>query len=189
MKMTCLLKSLKRASGLAIVGIVATGLAACAASQGSSSSHAGEKPVVGCPRTTRYETAFCETAAEFALQQRIIHDPTIPDKGLIDMGITLTIGPQDHATVTRAEAEANAYPKPSQRSNIRSAVLGEMHNAEGLPAQGHLVWLLDVSPPGGAIVPGGAPQGLGVQPSSREPYAVLIVDAHTGHVLYSEAGW
>lgn len=156
----------------------------------SSSTTSSPSSATGCPVTTQYETQFCLTDAEAADGQTIVHDPTIPDEGLIQQGMTLTIGPNDVSAITQQQAENGALAfltDPSigtTTATVNSAMFCEMHGTNGLPTDGELVWIVDVSPPGGAVMVGGS----GNSPSTVVPYEEVIVNAVTGQAMYTRVG-
>ncbi len=104
-------------------------------------------------------------------------------------GITLTIAPRDKAVVSRVQAEKSALqfvtpPGGTTTLKAHSAVFGELHNAEGVPTQGQLVWLVDISPPGGVTLPPFNPS----QHPQHVPYEWVLVNATDGSPMYMSAG-
>lgn len=143
----------------------------------------------GCPQTTQYESQFCLTAAENQDHQVIVHDPTIPDRVLVLHGITLTRAPHDRSSITQNQAERAALQfitPPGGTTTLRahSAIFAELHNSEGLPTDGQLVWLIDVSPPGGITLPQFTP----LKPPQHVPYEWVLINATSGDPMYLSAG-
>lgn len=171
---------MKKALLLGALLLGAAVLSACGVSKPAS---------LGCPQTTQYEFRFCLTAAENGNHQMIVHDPTIPDRVLVLHGVTLTRAPHDQSSITSKQAE-NAALKfvtpPGGTTTLRahSAIFAELHNSEGLPTDGQLVWLIDVSPPGGVTLPQFTP----LKPPQHVPYEWVLVNATTGDPMYLSAG-
>lgn len=151
----------------------ATSTATTSPTDGSGST----VPVCPTPGPGGAPTAFCETSAEESAGQTVVHSPTIPDLVLIGSNITLTIAPSDSPTISEQQAEVTAADHNGFNHNPRSAVFGEMHDENGSPTTGQLVWLVDVSPP--------SPMEIGG--AQTIDYAYVIVDAQTGAVLAVDA--
>ncbi len=129
-------------------------------------------------------TAFCLTAQEVALGEVPIDKTTIPESVFTTAGQSYTTLPlgSPNLPITKQQAEATAVafagsflPDPT----VKAIELVEAHNVLGDPASGYPVWLVDVSPPGGAIPPGEPPAGITSHPLP-DLYWWTTVNAQTG---------
>ncbi len=141
-----------------------------------------------CPAVTSNvrtpSTAFCLTAQEVALGEVPIDKTTIPESVFILTGHSYTTPPPGSPAppITEQQAEAIALAAaspPLSNPRVRAVELVESHSVWGTPARGHLVWLVDVSPPGGAVPPVGQPAG-DTSPAMPALYWWTTVDAQTG---------
>ncbi len=147
-------------------GSVLAGLMMLLAGCGSTGPHAT------CPGSGAPRTHFCLTASEAGLKDRVVHVPTVSDALLLKAGVSLTIGPNDHSKITEKEAEAAVAlvaHAVAPGGAVRSAVFAEIHSPQGLPAKAAAVWLVDITPKG---APG---------------YVIVVVNASTGAVMYTDA--
>lgn len=171
---------MKRLRRFAIIGIVVLPLSGCAATNPSTSP-----PAPRCLTVSTNPTTFCLSAAEIALGQTIVHDPTVPDSVMM-LGVgTLTIGPHDRSAITQSQAEASAVTASDHSGLLthavaRSAVLAEEHDDDGNPAHGQLVWIVDVTPPGGSPPEPCGGFGACNQPPKSQRYTIEVVNASTG---------
>ncbi len=174
---------MQRSCRFGILAVMAVALSGC----GAAPPKTDKFP---CPPGAIATTRFCLTPAEIALGQSNVHDPTIPDSAMLGLNVSLTIGPHDKATVSESQAEAsavNAFRKtqPSGfQPNVNSAVLVLLHGGDGNPAQGTLVWFVDVTPTGGIQVACG---GLGgcKQTPRQDQFSYVAVNAVTGIAIDS----
>ena len=149
---------------------------------------------VMCPADGYATTHFCLTPAEVALGQSNVHSPTIPDIYIIQGGATLTMTSSgvSQATISQEQAAAIAFADinnsaelpnpPNGPAHYNSAVLAQMHDGHGNPAQGQLVWLVDETPIGGVLSLCGGGSAC-TQPPVADQFAWVAVDALTGTVI------
>ncbi len=147
------------------------------------------------------------TSAEAALHEKPVSLPGVPDSSLERSSLYLTIAPSDHAAVSQAVAQANAIhdarallpPAPL----VKGYVLAELHDAQGNPPKGQLVWIFALSSTSGKTLPpiegeppGGAPKGTPgtiasqsntaavlTTPSRSPRYLLVLISATTGQLL------
>lgn len=169
---------------LVAVALVGCGTAAGASTAGptptSTSSgtpvpSSSPAPVCPTPGPNVSNSAYCETPAEVAAGQVLVHSPTISDQNLIDQGVTLTVAPSDSSTISQQDAESVAGANNSFNKNPTSAVFGELHNQFGLPTEGTLVWVVDVTPSTPTLMANGT-EDIAV--------ADVFVNATTGAFMY-----
>jgi hypothetical protein len=142
---------------------------------------------VACPSSSPGPTTnFCLTPAELAAGQENVHSPTVPDSVLLSFGISLTISPSDSAPISAQEAETTAVQFVSSLGVLpsapvaASAVLAERHDQTGQPVSGPLVWVIDVTPTGGAPAVACGNLGGCNQLPQGDRYVVTLVNATTG---------
>lgn len=169
-----------------VFALVAIGLVGC----GTAVSHAlGAQPAV----VSNACTAVQPTAAEAALGQGSICDPTLTTAQLTSIGLSITAPASSQAApaISQTQAEQIAavntpgnFDKPVGTvgtQNVKSSLLCLAHDAQGSPASGELVWLVDFtgSFPGPAY--GGPPAAS--TPDSTVTAEVVEIDANTGAVV------
>lgn len=145
--------------------IVLTGLLFLITGCGSTGPHAT------CPAGGSPKLHFCLTAQEASLNDHVVHVPTLPDALLLKAGVSLTLGPNDHSRITEKAAIASVSSitrDMAPGAKVRSAVFAEIHDAHGLPVKSTAVWLVDVTPP------------------KAQGYVIVVVNASTGAVLYTD---
>lgn len=136
-------------------------------------------------------TRFCITPAEAALGEIAVHSASLTDAELIRNNVSLTIAPQDHSVITASEAvgAAQGFGRRGQGGSqvTRSSVFAEIHDKHGQPAKGRLVWIVDLTPPGGYQL---QPQAESSDETSTPtgPVHFIVVDATTGQALYAASG-
>ena len=142
-----------------------------------------------CPTSNTVKpSSFCLSPAERALGQAIVHDPTIPDSVMMQGPGTLTIGPHDRSAITKTQAEEAAVTASARfgfynHAVVRSAILAEEHDDGGNPAHGQLVWIVDITPPGGAPPEACGGFGACTQPPKSQRFTIEVVSASTGVAL------
>lgn len=164
--------------------LVALLLAACGASAVSSIKPLDEStppaqstsvgPTCPTPQPDASITALCESPAELAAGQQLVHSPTIPDSAFISAGISVTISPTDTSTIS--EQQAMSIAEQGGGYTAHSAILGEVHDLYGNPTSGPLEWIVDVSP----TTPDEPYPG---RPGFYVQYAFVIINAVNGSVL------
>ena len=170
---------MQRLRRFGIIGAVAFGLSACGATPPT--------PTCTSPRTgSPPSKAFCLTHAEVNAGQETVHSPTIPDAVFVELDESFTIGPTDQSKVkiSMSQAEATALKDATvsiPEATVRSAVLAEFHGSDGIPTDGQLVWVVDISPPLGGFTGLGNGGTEGGTPKAV-PYVWVLVDARTGTV-------
>lgn len=147
------------------------------------------------------------TSAEAALGEKPVSLPGVPDSVLEKSALYLTIAPTDHPSVSQAAAQESALQHASAlfptTPQVTGYVLAELHDAQGDPPKGQLVWIFALSSSSGQSFlstegepPGGAPSGK-PDPATTHPvratappipaspkYVLVLIDASTGHLLW-----
>ena len=161
-----------------IIALVTVALTGCGAASPTVSGTPGPLcPTYRTGPTTTpppVPTTACETSAEIRAGQVLVRDPTIPETVLVQNNITLTVASGDTPGISKQKAEQIAE-KHSAFGPAKSAIFGELHNQDGTPLHGQLVWLVDLTPPGPTTAPGNFGSG------PEEVTAVLfLINARTG---------
>lgn len=108
---------------------------------------------------------------------------TVPDSVFAGMGYRFTVPTANEAQtvqVTQAKAEQIALAAAPFPTKVNSVALEHVTNprTNAPPNDGHLTWVIDISPPGGAAAPLNAPGSAG-----PVKYWIAWVDASTGQEL------
>ncbi len=129
-----------RASWIAVAALV--GSALCTAMLPTTTT---------CPASLQQfhqGASFCITPQELALGEKPLHMFSIPDQVFLHAGISLTTEPgrTTHVSMQKALQTANAFAQLPHPSSIKeSAVLAEEHSPLGKPAEGRLVWIVNLT--------------------------------------------
>lgn len=164
---------LRKTAFFTLVALALTGCGAAAAvtlhpldSSAAPTICAADTPIV----------STCITQAEENLGETPLSGSTLTEQEIADAGFQFTSPPSTTASISVAQAdsvamEGDTLPSPA----VRSTVLAELHDLNGDPAQGELVYLVDVTPPSGTLYQ-----------SEPVSFAFIVVDATTGTVVGSD---
>ena len=133
-------------------------------------------------------TTFCETPEELRLNELPVHIASLPDQQFIWNDQSLTRAPSDRSNAAITSAAASSVVQHSGElglipgASVRGATLAELHNRNGSPAKGLLVWVVNISPAMPFNGVGGGNVGASGNPNP-DRYAWALVDARTGSLV------
>ena len=163
------------------VVVMAFAISGCGA---ASAPHASG--TLTCPtKNTVRPAGFCLTSAERALGEKIAYIDPNADAVLFKGGETLTTPPRGYSpSISLKQADsialsADHYTHP----RINGAALVVAHDWSGSPASGPAYYYIDITPPGGVVVPNAGGPGSMSKPPGRSTLVNMLINPSNGQLI------